>query len=353
MTHTTSTVQDLAPHQSGMRKVRLDGTREQAYRKSERGLWQSLEATPTERYVELPRLAVRVRVQEVGEGPAAVYLHGGPSAGATWAPLAAQLDGIRSIIVDRPGTGLSEAFPVAAANLDSFADHFLVDLLDALGLDRAHIVASSFGGFLGLRAAAIAPERIDRMVQMSCPAGVSGMTVPTFMRAAAVPVLRWLMAAMPVSERGARSMLSGIGHAASVEAGLFTPEFMTWYLSLQRDTATMRNELRMIGSFFTVRGIVHPALSLSDALLRSVRTPTFFYWGADDPFGAEDVAEQTVAALGDATLRMVPRAGHLPWLDDPADAARAVESFLLEGAPPMRIGAAQAPRKRRAVRSSV
>lgn len=333
MTHTTSPTHDLAPHPSPTQKVRLDGTREQAYRTSEHGLWQSLGASPTERYVELPRFGVRVRVQELGEGPAAVYLHGGPSAGTTWAPLAAQLNGIRSIIVDRPGTGLSEAFPVTAANLDSFADHFLVDLLDALGLDRAHVVASSFGGFLGLRAAAIAPERIDRMVQMSCPAGVSGMTVPPFMRAAAVPLLRRLMAAMPVSERGARSMLSGIGHAASVEAGLFTPEFMTWYLSLQRDTATMRNELPMIGSLFTVRGIVHPALSLSDELLHSIGTPTFFYWGADDPFGSEDIAEQIVAALGDAALRVVPRAGHLPWLDDPANAARAVESFLLPQTP--------------------
>ncbi len=329
MIHTTSPMNDLAPHESRTEKVRLDGTREQAYRTSERGLWRSLGASPTERYVELPRFAVRVRVQEVGEGPAAVYLHGGPSAGTTWAPLAARLNGIRSIIVDRPGTGLSEAFPVTAANLDSFADHFLVDLLDALGLDRAHVVASSFGGFLALRAAAVAHERIDRMVQMSCPAGASGMTVPPFMRAAAVPLLRRLMTAMPVSERSARSMLSGIGHTASVEAGLFTPEFMAWYLSLQQDTATMRNELPMIGSLFTVRGIVHPALSLSDELLHSVSTPTFFYWGADDTFGDEDIAEQTVAKLGDATLRMVPHAGHLPWLDDPADAARAVESFLL------------------------
>lgn len=302
--------------------------RSTAYRRAEAALWRSLDARPTEHEVTLPRLATRVRVQEVGHGEPVLLVHGGPSAGTTWAPLAARLDGYRAIVVDRPGTGLSGPYPVTAADLGPFADVFVLDVLDALGLDRAHVVASSFGGFLALRAAALAPHRFDHMVQMACPAGAPGMAVPPFMRATSVPALRRLMTTLPPNERAARSVLRQIGHGASVDADRFSPELYGWYLSLQRHTDTMRNDMALMGSLVTRRGAVHPALALPDDLLASVAVPTFFYWGADDPFGGEDVARALVAAMPDARLEMVAASGHLPWLDDPTRAATAVTRFL-------------------------
>lgn len=313
------------------RPPQVDPSAEAAYRRAEADLWASLHAQPTERRIELGHLGVSVRVQEVGHGEPVLYVHGGPSAGTNWAPLAAHMTGFRSIIVDRPGTGLSEHLAVTGDDLDGFADRFVLDVLDALGLEQAHVVASSFGGFLALRAATVAPHRVDRMVQMACPAGAPGMAVPPFMRAAAVPVLRRVITALPPNERAATSMLRQIGHGATVDAGGFSPEFMAWYLSLQRDTETMRNDLRLVGSVVTARGGVHPALALSDDLLRRVEVPTFFYWGTDDPFGGRDVAERLVANISGAQIEMVARSGHLPWLDDPSRAARAVATFLRTG----------------------
>ena len=317
---------------SGLRTVRapqaVRAERAAAYRSAERALWRSLDVEPTEREVELHRLGTRVRIQELGEGAPIVFIHGGPSAGTNWAPLAARLDGFRSIIVDRPGSGLSDALAVEPDGLCQFADVFLVDLLDALGLERAHVVASSFGGSLALRAAAVAPERVERMVQMACPAGAPGMAVPSFMRAAAVPVLRRLITSLPPNERAARSMLRQIGHGATLDADGISRPFMDWYLALQRDTDTMRNDMALVGSLVTQRGQVHPALELSEDLLGRVEVPTHFFWGADDPFGGEAVAVRTVAEMPDASLEMVVDAGHLPWLDDPQRAASAVRRFL-------------------------
>lgn len=321
---------------SGLRTVRTPQParveRDAAYRSAEQALWRSLDADPTEREVELRRLGTRVRVQELGAGAPVVFIHGGPSAGTNWAPLAAHLDGFRSIIVDRPGSGLSDALAIEPGDLHRFADEFVVDLLDALGLERAHVVASSFGGYLALRSAAVAPQRIDRMVQMACPAGAPGMAVPPFMRAAAVPVLRRLITALPPNERAARSMLRQIGHGTTLDAGGLPRPFMDWYLSLQRDTDTMRNDMALIGSLVTRRGEVHRALELSEDLLGRVEVPTHFYWGADDPFGGEEVADRVVATMPDASLEMVVGAGHLPWLDDPQGAATAVRRFLEQGA---------------------
>ncbi|MHB1138668.1 MAG: alpha/beta fold hydrolase [Microthrixaceae bacterium] len=317
---------------SGLRTVRtaqpsrVEGPA--AYRSAELALWHSLGVEPSEREVELRRLGTRVRIQELGVGVPILFIHGGPSAGTNWAPLAARLDGFRSIIVDRPGSGLSDALPVDADGLGHFADEFVVDLLDGLGLERAHVVASSFGGFLALRAAAVAPHRFDRMVQMACPAGAPGMAVPSFMRAAAVPMLRRLITTLPPNERAARSMLRQIGHGATLDAGDVSPQFMDWYLSLQRDTDTMRNDMALIGSLVTRRGGVHPALGLSDDLLGRVEVPTHFHWGADDPFGGDAVAVRCVAAMPHASMEIVDDAGHLPWLDDPQRAATAVRGFL-------------------------
>src|SRR5215831_1428578 len=48
---------------------------------------------------------------------------------------------------------------------------WLVELLDALGVDQTSVVGNSFGGFLALSLALLRPERVDRVVLIS-PVGV-------------------------------------------------------------------------------------------------------------------------------------------------------------------------------------
>ena len=66
---------------------------EARYRAAERQLWKSLGATPTERRLHLASNHVTVRVQELGEGPALLFLHGGNTSGSSWATMAARLGG--------------------------------------------------------------------------------------------------------------------------------------------------------------------------------------------------------------------------------------------------------------------
>ena len=301
---------------------------EQAYRQAEGRFWDACGARPSERFLRLPRLGVRVRVQEVGDGPPVLYLHGGPNAGATWAPLAARLPGVRSLLLDRPGTGLSDPLPIRPGNLHDIAGAFVADALDALELPRAHVVASSFGGMLALRSAAATPARIDRMVQMGCPAGAPGWRMPAFMRLLALPGMARLSAAMPPGRRAARAMLRQVGHGHAIDHDRLPAGFIDWYLAMQRHTDTMRHEGAMVAAFASPRGRWHPAIALGDALLAAVEAPTLLLWGADDAFGGEDVARRTASAMLRAEVDIAPHAGHLPWIDDPARAAAAVAGFL-------------------------
>ncbi len=296
------------------------------YRQFEKALWDSLGITPTERFVQLPRIETQVRVQEVGEGEPVLFIHGGPNSGSTWAPMIAHFGGFRSLVVDRPGTGLSEPHPLTFRDLPDFGAKFVGDVLTALGIDKAHVVASSFGGHLALRSAVAEPGRFERMVQMAAPAAGPGQTIPPFMKAMAIKPVRRLIGLLPPNQRATNMILRQIGHGKTLDAGGFPKPFDDWYEALSRYTDTMRNDGDLIGE--VVPNGDH--VELNRELLSKVTTPTLFLWGADDGFGDEENARMITGWMPHAELVMLPDAGHLPWMDEPKYVAEATARFLRE-----------------------
>jgi 2-hydroxy-6-oxonona-2,4-dienedioate hydrolase len=302
---------------------------EARYRVAEARLWASIGASPRERVVRLPTIGTRVRVQELGDGPPVLFIHGANTSGASWATLAAKLPAFRCHLVDRPGTGLSDPLPTRpdTERLIAFADAFVADVLDALGLASAHVVATSLGGFIALRGAAAHPGRLRQMVQFSWPAGAPVDHVPLSMRLTAIPLVARLAAAAPVSERTVRAIFRSVGHGPSLQAGRITLHDLDAYLALLRDTDTLRNELPLAtASVSTLRGIDRRLLP--DALLASIRTPTKFIWGGRDAFGGTSIAEALVARIRGAGLELLPDAGHAPWLDELDWCATSTAAFL-------------------------
>jgi 2-hydroxy-6-oxonona-2,4-dienedioate hydrolase len=301
----------------------------QRYRAAEKVLWETVGCMPTERFVRLRGTGTEVRVQEVGDGPPVLFLHGGPNAGSTWAPLVEHLSGFRCLLVDRPGTGLSEPFPVRADNLESFGAAFVGDVLTALEVERAHVIASSFGGHIALRSAAAMPERVDRMVLLACPALSPGERTLAFQKLLASRIFRPILNALPPNPAANRAIMRQLGHGKSLDAGRLPQHFLDWYLALQRHTDTNRNDGEMIASLVRER----ERLTLTDEILSAVRAPTLLLWGEDETFAGLEVAHHLVARIPDARMEVMPAAGHLPWLDDPVGAARHTAAFL-RGAEP-------------------
>jgi 2-hydroxy-6-oxonona-2,4-dienedioate hydrolase len=304
---------------------------EQRYRDSEDALWHDTGVTPTEHRVHLARNDVDVRVLEIGEGPAALFLHGGPgAAGPIWAYLAARLPQLRCLLVDRPGTGLSEPQPLGdPAAVRRECETLVDDVLDGLGLERAHLVGSSHGSYVALLSAAAHPDRVDRTVHLGCPGFIEGMTTTAFDRLVLLPGAPQVFSRLPASGRGMRSTLRQLGHAATLEAGTIPQPFIDWCVALQRHTDTMRNELTSMGNMGTFRRGFDPVLCVDGATLEQVRSTTHVLWGDNDPYGDGSVARRLVDALPDAQLEMLPGAGHLCWLDHVDRVADAVRSHLL------------------------
>jgi pimeloyl-ACP methyl ester carboxylesterase len=54
----------------------------------------------------------------------------------------------------------------------------------------------------------------------------------------------------------------------------------------------------------------------------------YLLWGEKDPFGPADAARSFAARIPNATLELMPNAGHAVWLDDPDRAAELLMTFL-------------------------
>ena len=305
----------------------MDETR---YRPVERALWHHAGVAPIEHRIRLPRNGVDLRVLEVGDGPPVVFIHGGPgAAGAIWADLAARLPRWRCLLIDRPGTGLSDAHLLRnAAEVRREAETLVVDVLDGLGIDRAHLVGSSHGSYVALLSAAVNPDRIDRTVHLGCPGFIDGMAVRMFDRLVLLPGVPQLFGRMPASEKAMRNTLRQLGHGAALEAGVLPQPLIDWFVALQHHTDTMRNELASMGNVGSFRGGFDAELTLDAQLLGQVRSPTYVLWGDADNYGDAEVARRFTDALPDAELELLPDAGHLCWLDDVDHAATAIGRHL-------------------------
>src|SRR5262245_54715628 len=103
-------------------------------------------------------------VAEAGKGPALLMLHGG-GPGATGISnfsrnVPALAEHFRVIVPDLPGYGGSTKRIDRADPFGDLADAML-GLLDALKIERAHVLGNSLGGACALRMALERPERID------------------------------------------------------------------------------------------------------------------------------------------------------------------------------------------------
>jgi len=301
------------------------------FREAEERLWTSVEVEPTERRLVLKRTGTTIRVQEVGDGPAVVFIHGANNGGTSWASLVARLEGFRCVLVDRPGCGLSDPIDTVFAGpeeLGAYAEGVVLDVLDGLGLDSADVVATSYGGCFALRTAALHPDRVRRLVVYGWTLGAPMAKLPPIMRVASLPGLRRVLNAVPPTRGAVRALLGQIGLKQAVAAGRVTDEMVDWYHALLRDTPTVRQELAATVNLLSPTGGLFDSLTLPPELLARIEAPAYFLWGDGDPFGGPDVARAFVAQVPGAELELLPGAGHAVWMDDADLVAARTQAFL-------------------------
>ena len=298
----------------------------QRYRAAERELWGHYGLEPRERFVDGVSPPVRVRVNEVGSGPPVLFVHGLLGTGPYWGPLLKELSGMRCLILDRPGYGLSSAIDWSRHEMGPTMAHTLKGVLDELGIDRADVVGGSIGGVLALHLARLHPERVRRVVMLGGGPLVQEFPVPQVFRVMASPV-GVVIERLGRRPRVMRQIIASGGHADSLADGRIPPEFVAWRATLQRDTASMRNERAGLRAIIGRDGW-GPDIALSERDLGAIQHPTLLLQGTNDPTAPPDLWTRVMKVMPHGQLKFVEDGGHQPWLDDAAGVAREVTEFL-------------------------
>ena len=104
-----------------------------------------------------------------GEGPPVVLLHGFPDTGRLWRH---QVDalvgaGFQAVVPDLRGYGASDKPAEVEAYSIPFLAGDVVGVLDAAGIERAHVVGHDWGAALAWAMGSLLPDRVDRLVALS------------------------------------------------------------------------------------------------------------------------------------------------------------------------------------------
>jgi 3-oxoadipate enol-lactonase len=121
---------------------------------------------------------VRISYERVGDGPPVLLMQGLGYGRWGWDPVVAPLAERFSVLrYDNRGIGESDVPPGPYTARQLAEDG--VAVLDAEGVERAHVVGTSLGGMAAQELAATFPERVDRLV-LACttPGGADAVPIP-------------------------------------------------------------------------------------------------------------------------------------------------------------------------------
>ena len=213
----------------------------------------------------------------------------------------------RTIRVDGPGFGQSDA-PRGEVQPEVYAD-VVVDVLDALGLDRAFIAGCSWGGQVAAHLGVKAPDRVSGVLIMNAPLGPS-----LGGHAFEVWGTRWFGATEFWGNGVARSMFSPASQKAHPE---WVRAFASAFTSFDKTAAAV-----------TARTVLTRFPGLGDVLPR-LTVPTTILMGAEDRLYPVERMLPFAALAPNATLEVVPSCGHLAPLEAPEAVIAALEALAV------------------------
>ncbi len=118
-------------------------------------------------------------VREEGQGEPVVLMHGLPVSSFLYRKVIPRLAarGFRAVAFDLPGLGLADRAPDADYSIRGLAD-FTAAAIDALGIDRFHLVVHDAGGPIGFEAVSSIPDRVMSLTVLNTMLSVGHTPFP-------------------------------------------------------------------------------------------------------------------------------------------------------------------------------
>ena len=254
------------------------------------------------------RLSTGIQLQIAESGPPdgepVLFLHGFPD---SWFSYSRVLDhlpaNVRAIVPSQRGHGESDR-PTCCYRIADFAAD-AVALLDALGIERAHIVGHSMGSIVAQRVASTAPGRVLRLVLIG--SGTTGRTPP---------IVEFNEAAQKLTDPLPPGFAREFQQSTVFKP--VPPAFM--------DTLVLESEKLPARVW---RGVM-AGLVASDAQndQTRIRAPTLIIWGDQDALFARAEQDGLLSVMRGARLITYANIGHSPVWEVPARVAADLHAFL-------------------------
>jgi pimeloyl-ACP methyl ester carboxylesterase len=246
-------------------------------------------------------------LRESGSGPTLLCLHGLGGCGEWFQGLAVRLRSrYRVLFLDLPGTGVNRVGG-APFSIDGCAD-LLAEYLLRRETEAVALLGHSLGTILGLRLAAILPERVGSLL---CVGGLPEITSATRQRLAerrelilekGMGGLGWKAAEGNFS----RASLEGCPETAALFARLWESQSPAAYVEALDALAAEAGR---------------PALN--------AKLPCLVLRGSEDTYAPAAESRRFASSLpGPVSFVELEQCGHLPFLESPAAFAAAVTDFL-------------------------
>ena len=254
----------------------------------------------------------RVRVQVGGTGAPIVFWPSLLMTGDMWRGVA---DGLvarsQVVLVDPPGQGESQPL----TGMFSFGEcaRCIADILDGLGVDRAHFVGNSWGGMIGGTFAASYPDRIGRAVLMNCTAGAARFR-QRLQFALLLRLAKWRGEIDPLLMR-------------SVLKAFLGP---TTFRERPHVVAHVRSTVKSVdipSVSWAVKSVV-PARPDQRGLFAEITTPVLVVAGAEDVTFPPREAIAMAEAIPNSSIRVLDGVAHLAGLENPKLVSALIDEFL-------------------------
>lgn len=271
-------------------------------------------------WVDVP--GARLPVRRFGIGPDLLLVHGFPLSGFTWRKVLPALSAhFTCHVPDLPGLGESQwsertdfSFPGQGRTLAA--------LVEALRLQRVHVMAQDTGGTFARYLALAMPERVTRLVLINTE--MPGHRPPW------IPLYQWLLEA-PATLSALRLLLASrtFRRSAMGFGGCFDDlSLIEGDFHHQVVEPLLRDPKRMEG---LRRYLLGAKWAPVDALERDhakLAMPVLLLWGADDPTFPLPLARAMASRFPDARVAEVAGARLLVHEEKPQTVAREALAFL-------------------------
>lgn len=260
-----------------------------------------------------------VYTEHAGRGEPVLLIHGFGASSYSWRKVMPGLaENYRVTALDLYGFGWTERPDDWNRYTRDGQVELILEVMDALGLDDAHIVGHSYGGSISMALAADHPGRVRSMVLVNSAAVDYPMNRRKWF--ARVGLFNWIYV------RGLAlrtSTVERVMYEAYFDDSLVTDELVENYL----------DRLRVEGASQGYRGLSRPLPASQqprDIRYQDIDVPTLILWGAQDQVITIEVGRYHADLFPDIRFVAIEGAGHAPMEEKPTEFVEELTAFFEE-----------------------